>query len=1000
MSGVVYDAQTGGEIEVTSRNLKEVTEALRSGAAHVSDRVSVVDRAGKLYNVTTDTAEHETFLKDIIAGRNANFRLATRPEVLNIEEQKEFGDRGMAALGYGFVEGVAPGVATVGLEALGVEARTLRGLKNQNEGLFTTGQIGGIGVTAIPALKAAQGAALLLKGGTIAKGANLLGRGLAATPGGLIARAGIAAEEVARSMLPGAAGRGFLARAATEAAALGTAGTLEGALFGVGDAIRESALGNVELSTSSLAHYVGHGALFGAVGGAGLGTLFEGGRTLLSRAGARLVKNGIVSEEARDGAKILVKNGMGQELTDEAATAAARSTLVDEGREALANAAETIARGAGVPEDAVQVARKLTTDREFARMATQADEVLAQEIAPLKQELDQIELLSKTARRFGSLKMKQEVFEKFADMPLTPEAAGKSAELLDEVMSLAAHFKTRPGDFHAGPGWGKRLSKIGSKLESKIRIRHEPEYRIDAMGTKIRTHEASPDSAFTLKGAAEHAAALDEVKREIGELARSTRNPNVVEAISEIHRGLQMHLEDATMFGGMARAQKAINQNWPDYINTEKLFASKLLKKSPTRSQKGFKQSYEVDPKALSNWAKNSGTFESSLIDEIIDKRVGLTERQFNEFKQWYDIPEDLRHIVDVELPKLTAKAQQRIAKIRATVGARNSLKNLQKATQATMLGRLATAAGGAAGFMAAGPAGGLVGALAGTQIGNLAKTVLLDPKTLAQVAHSGAVFPKALLTIAGATAHTLRSVSRATRGLLRRPEGVRASPVLLAISSEELPERYERSVMAVLAASNDPDSLLDHAAAQAAGIEIEAPNVALALTRKTQESVEFLRSKVPAASVPLETKVVTTAKPEIPPASTIEMRRFLRYVHAVIEPNHVLDNLSRSGLATSEEMEALERIHGEVLNVLRENTVHEILNGKKRISRAERRRIGTVLGIELDDLNSPQIIAIVQETRTETDESGATTTTRARQATFRRSETDKAESDRRMEVE
>lgn len=995
-AGVVYDKGTGEEIPITSRNLESVREALRGGQYLVKDAVSVVDKNGKLYSVDPSSGSHQEFLQGVLSGTNGEFRLATVPEIENVEEQKEFAGREVAAGFYGLAEGVFPIVATPALKALGIEARTLRGLKEHNEGAFDTGQLTGVigtGAAALAARGAVQGASLLAKAG-------------AATPAGQITKLGLATEALARRVLPGAAAENFLARATHEAGALAAAGSVEGALFGVGEAVRENALGNPEFAAESLIGYTGlllehagTGAAFGAAGGAVIG----GGVSILSRAASKLTKGGLVSKEAREGAKLLSRNGMEQELTDEAAEIAAKATLVDRGKEGLADVAERMAREVG-GEDAGQVARRLVTDEKFARIAVDADNVIRAELPALKQDLDMFEKLSHRARKFGGLEMKEELFRKHVTGPLTPEAVARSAALMDETWALAAKMENASGDFLAGSGYAKKLREVAKSLEA--RVDEAPKFGKESLGREVPNFdEMMVGHDFSVEGAIKHMTWMNRTKQMIGQLADGTRNPNVQEALEDLFGKYRLHLEDESLFGGMATAQRGANEHWPDFLATNKAYGGKFLKDSAERLPEGeFGNFFEVDPEALTHWAKDAGTFENSRIDRIMDQRLDRFGKLYGRFGELYDIPPDLRGLVFKEMPDAAKRIRERLDRIRTTVGAKNSLENLRKATQASTLGRMAAAGGAAVGMAVGGFPGGLTGAVAGNAMGNMVRSLLLDPAALAKFAHSGSFFPRALLTAAGAMASTLRGVSRATTGMLRATGEARALPVLIAVTAEELPKRYRRAVADVLTATNDPGTLADGAVMEASGLEVETPNVAMMVKAKVEQRAQFLKERIPPVSLP-EPGREDAGKEKIGPASTQAMRRYLRFVEATRKPHAVLEHLASSGTASAEELEAMKVLSPQLFALVRANTAAEISSrrGKKALSATRRRRIGTMLDMKLDDLNSPGLYTVTQSVTVEGGDGSQTEETlisSGRPQTFSRSRTDTPDSERATRLE
>ena len=104
-----------------------------------------------------------------------------------------------------------------------------------------------------------------------AAGGGAMGAATRLIPGAGISALGGAAEGGAARVLGGLAGRGVLGRAAASGLALGAQGLVEGAAYGGGQAIGDAMLQDTDLAADKLFASMGHGALWGAGAGVGLG---------------------------------------------------------------------------------------------------------------------------------------------------------------------------------------------------------------------------------------------------------------------------------------------------------------------------------------------------------------------------------------------------------------------------------------------------------------------------------------------------------------------------------------------------------------------------------------------------------------------------------------------------------------------------------------------------------------------------------------------------------
>lgn len=209
--------QQSGSVEQVPDD--QVAELVASGAAQLpKGRVAVVAPDGT--SGTIDEAEAAA------AFRNG-FRFQGAGELADVAEEKTYGDRSIAAGLAGLARGATLGLSDAALTQTGlVEPRTLEGIKNRNVAASVGGEVAG------------TVAGLLIPG---------------AAPG-LVAKAGLGAERLAV---------GALGKVGAKVAA----GALEGSLYGIGNAVSESALGDVDLSAEKLVSSIGVGALLGAGGG-------------------------------------------------------------------------------------------------------------------------------------------------------------------------------------------------------------------------------------------------------------------------------------------------------------------------------------------------------------------------------------------------------------------------------------------------------------------------------------------------------------------------------------------------------------------------------------------------------------------------------------------------------------------------------------------------------------------------------------------------------------
>lgn len=280
------------------------------------DNVTLRDRDGQSYGVPQDQAA---------AYLAQGFRLEgdeEHVERLGSEVQQGLygGPVGAAeSFGVGALSGLTLGASDLGIEALG-GGGALRGLSAQH------GIAGGAG-TLIGAI-----APTILTGGAAApeEAASIGARILAHSPAGLVSKVGGGVTHLGE-------GAGLVGRAVA-----GTAGAAaEGALYGGGQYLTESALQDKPLSAEGFVAGMGHGALFAAPIGAA-GTLAS---ATLQRARS-LFPRSEVSAAAAAGVKAQATSSLAQAVRDgdEMAAAAERKLSDVEAKAQMAQAGESVTR--------------------------------------------------------------------------------------------------------------------------------------------------------------------------------------------------------------------------------------------------------------------------------------------------------------------------------------------------------------------------------------------------------------------------------------------------------------------------------------------------------------------------------------------------------------------------------------------------------------------------------------------------------------------------------
>lgn len=266
----------------------EVLQLLHSGQFGVptAQMFNLVDSEG---NVSGIAGEH------LQRALESGYRFETRTEEHSRFYAEKAEQESGSALRAGVARGLTLGLSDLALTKVGaVDPEYLSQLRAKNPLLTIAGEVGGAALGALlpssPAGTVASGAAKA--GATASESLSLI---KALLPSGATAMLGQRVEGLALKALTGEVVGGSLAsRALAKGAALAAAGAVEGSLWGVGQAVTESALGDPREAGELLAASVGPSALIGGIAGGIFGSAATLGGAAFRRLAAK-AEEGIVS---------------------------------------------------------------------------------------------------------------------------------------------------------------------------------------------------------------------------------------------------------------------------------------------------------------------------------------------------------------------------------------------------------------------------------------------------------------------------------------------------------------------------------------------------------------------------------------------------------------------------------------------------------------------------------------------------------------------------------
>lgn len=860
-----YDAETGQEL-----GDDELESAFASGrlAVDTSDAPIIVrDPNGTRLQLTGDDAAGK--LGDYLTN---GYSVETAAQTAQTQMRLEAGAQPFQAGAEAVARGVTLGLSDVAGEALLGDDYAQRAAirKDSLEGYGT-----GIEIAAgvLPALAT---------GGT-----SLGARALAATPAGLVARGSAAlGASLERTLVARGVGQG-VARLAGMAAE----GGADGALSGVGEALSEASLGNVEVTAENLLASGGLGALLGA----GAGGLF-GGASMAAGKSAREIADRLAARSTGETVERGAREGGFFKYVKDKATDA----VITRGSQLLNIDEATLRRGFDEPSvradllNADQVKetfnKRLRDDaQQMLDNAVHVRRVYAGDIKSSNLAKDVVQDPAKGRAAFAEA---QEILNRHQ---------GKLSELYDRGLIKKADM---------------------ARYESDIRITRdslEKSFGVDA-GENWKGYQALEN----LKRSA------DQTRKRLGgkgggSVAEREGIPALQAEVGELGDNLRKLLEREDLFGEAGAKQASRNAALHKALQTSKEFQGRLVRGTGESVEPDY---WEIE-KVVLDGDKADG-FINNLLNPNREYTNDQVKRHLNDMADMYDTVLRNDDVPDELVGRFRDAAE----------GARRMLKTIDEAEQRLgVIGKFEAAAKaeqelgglvGGVGNIAAivgGFAGGGIGAAAGAAAGKALNIAARPVSMLRAMARMEAIAARSK----GVQTEVRQTTSKAVRRLMA-PRNERKG-IGLARAAMRIParvvvnERSERRRKArdietkLLALQSDPLPMVEALGYQTAELATVAPGTALALAQQANRAVEFLRSKLPPPST-----TPHLLQPQLNQRTwdAASIDKFERYLETVKDPQSALDDLSR-GRLTAEQVEVLKAVYPSLYNEMRVTVAAEL---------------------------------------------------------------------------
>lgn len=496
----------------------------------------------------------------------------------------------------------------------------------------------------------------------------------------------------------------------------------------------------------------------------------------------------------------------------------------------------------------------------------------------------------------------------------------------------ARDFRTNPGG-RRGPPIRRDVAPVRPPGQTALLPGRSPGGNTIVMGER---HAVMSEPDFTPRQANDLAAEvfirLDQLKRQVGELARTTDHSAAAAAFQDLYGRMRAPLEDAGLWGDeLATMQREVNAAWNRYLREAGSFNQMFTAPGPRDPLNAWRVLREADPGRIRSFLGSHGTARNDRRMRIFQDVLRARAELHATIGRHMDLPPQL--LAAASRAPWTIRRMQRTL---ARVGERAQILNQWRAATAddrrfrsiaAMLGQSAMMAG----VFGMGPVAAALGLGA----------------VLAGIRGNRANIARGVAHLRGMSGRVEVRVGDSVRTMLNR--SARAGRRTAAVETSRYRDRTQ-----LLDRESDMPGSVTRLANATQGLE-DLPRVRQALQLSHVRGTMFLQGVRPRARVLPGTLVPDRhADP-----SRAEVERFMRYARAVDEPSTILDDM-RDGHLTREAAEAM-RVVYPALHAMIVRRVQQELSDGSNPSYANRIQLGILLGTVTDPSLTPAFLATVQ---------------------------------------
>ena len=897
-------------------------------------QIAVVTPAGDVRTIASN---------DAADAAEQGFELATPEQVKGAKNQAKFDEA--SALGKaGYVAGAAGAGALRGISAGLSDAALVHGagLLGKDSATATRDTLNELRDVAPTASLLGEGAGMI---GGLALGSGEVGFGGKALTA--VSRAGGLAERGAARLL-GEGAAGLAGRVAQRGLATATGAAAEGALYGMGGAISEAALGDEQLTGEKLIAGATHGAVVGgALGGVlgGVGGAFSRGRGRLAdviaeqeAAGAGI--GGAQSAAAPSGGRGAVEELFGYKRLSDLDAAASKEAGAATGamppRAASARPADLDALTGAVRATRERV--EGFTGKTISELADK--EAVAHTIKTLGATQSQVQKLAK----FGDVSAAaKDIYREVESYTKHDFMRATKQDILDT--SKAVLEKTNEikrgmlSDLDSAGVPAPSVSEIRNRFEQEVMAPHIARYE-----TRIVDGEAITKPVFMAGKKADFAPALDFLKqmessdvRTFEDLFRETRNlrqktkfgagptPNEQAHLMDLFNVAESQIESAAE----SRATGFVKK-WQEI---KKLQQSMIFAKEAT--ERGINAAIKNNSIGLrAGFGVAAGIATGSPIGALIAAGLGKAVNEYGDqiaasaFTKLSTLTKLRQNVARVDsqmaqgIQKLFGKSLPRSAVSDLTdfmSGAKASVKTAEKAAEDAVIKAASVKA-------------------------EAAEAVAMNaPDAAAKV--QAAAKAESVAAEAVKTVETLKQQTQAPESVSRlefKTAPIRSAATYAAVNGTSR-ESYDKSANQIRSAAARPGALSEQIAGSLSEYAEHAPRATAAAAATAVRGVQFLASKLPPPTADPTSLTPQLSKPNRM-VSDVAIAKWMRYRDAVNDPIGVLEQ-ARSGKITAEAVEAVKVVYPKLYDQLCETVIRATVDVKHPVSYQESIRIGILLG-------------------------------------------------------